>query len=178
MTIGHPFGILGPPPSKPRIFVSYHHGGDRQYYERLVAIFDSTYDVLHDHSVEREIDSDDSDYVIRRIRENFITGSSCTIVLVGSYTWQRRFVDWEIKATLDKGHGLIGVHLPNAPISSDNKIIVPYRLHDNVCSGYAVWLSWQDLIFYPSNLPQYIANANSRSKSLIANDRPKKHRNG
>src|SRR5712671_172295 len=30
-----------------------------------------------DNSVERRIDSDDVEYVMRRIRENYVTGSSC-----------------------------------------------------------------------------------------------------
>jgi len=49
---------------------------------------------------------------MRGIRENFITGTSCTIVLCGAQTHLRKYVHWEIKATLDKEHGLIGVNLP------------------------------------------------------------------
>ena len=99
-------------PAKRSIFVSYHHGGDRNYYDAFLRLFAETYQVIEDNSVERKIDSDDSDYVIRKIREEFITGSSCTVVLCGADTPNRKFVDWEIKATLDKEHGLIGVNLP------------------------------------------------------------------
>ena len=87
------------PPTKPRIFVSYHHAGDRGWYEFFAAYFCDTYDIFQDRSVSREIDSDNSEYVIRQIREEYITGTSCTIVLCGTETPRRKFVDWEIKAT-------------------------------------------------------------------------------
>jgi antiphage defense system Thoeris ThsB-like protein len=55
-------------PSRPRVFVSYHHHNDRSYYDQFVHLFEDTYDVLQDASVDREIDSDDAEYVIRNIR--------------------------------------------------------------------------------------------------------------
>src|SRR5947207_2002675 len=100
---------------KPRIFVSYHHGADRQYYDEFSRRFADSYDVCDDNSVARVIDSDNCEYVMRRIRERYLTGSSCTLVLCGAQTRWRKFVDWEIKATLDKQHGLIGVNLPTNP---------------------------------------------------------------
>ena len=110
------------------MFVSYHHGGDRAYYDAFSQLFDASYDVIQDNSVEREIDSDDAEYVIRRIREDFITGSSCTVVLCGTDTPKRKFVDWEIKATLDKEHGLIGINLPANPRLLNGNVTVPNRL--------------------------------------------------
>ena len=121
---------------KRKVFVSYHHHGDQAYYNAFSQSFHDTYDVITDNSLEREVDSDDVDYVMRRIRENYITGSSCTIVLVGKDTYLRKYVDWEIKATLDKQRSLIGVRLPTAPITAQNTVTVPDRLHDNVRSGY------------------------------------------
>jgi hypothetical protein len=66
---------------KRSIFVSYHHGGDRAYYDAFTRIFADAYQMVHDNSVEREIDSDNSEYVIQKIRDEHITGSSCTVVL-------------------------------------------------------------------------------------------------
>ena len=102
---------------KRKVFISYHHGCDQAYYDAFSKAFCDTYDVISDNSLEREIDSDDVEYVIQRIRNDYVTGSSCTIVLVGKDTWGRKYVDWEIKATLEKEHGLIGVVLPTVPIS-------------------------------------------------------------
>ena len=127
-------GVLGSGPRtqapvKHRVFVSYHHGGDQAYYNKFSQAFHDTYDVIYDTSLDRRLDGDNVDYVMRGIRENYITGSSCTIVLVGAKTWGRKYVDREIKATLDAGHGLIGVHLPTATRDQSTlKFIVPGRV--------------------------------------------------
>jgi hypothetical protein len=73
-------GLLSGLGIKRKVFVSYHHGGDRAYYDAFINAFSNTYDVIQDNSVERAVDRTNADYVIRRIRENYITGSSCTIV--------------------------------------------------------------------------------------------------
>lgn len=164
--------------TKRKVFVSYHHAGDQAYYDAFSKAFCDTYDVITDNSIEREIDSDDVDYVMRRIRENFISGSSCTIVLVGKDTWGRKYVDWEIKATLEKEHGLIGVSLPTAQKSAENKIIVPGRLHDNIVAGYALWKSWQQITANTQACTQLIEQANSRNKTLIINTHELRSRNG
>lgn len=157
---------------KRRIFVSYHHGGDREFYELFSNTFCGQFDVVHDNSPERRIDSDDAEYVLRRLRENHITGSSCTIVLVGRETWGRRYVDWEIEATLDKQHGLIGVPLPSLP----PHICVPERLLDNIQSGYALYVNWAQLTLSPTSLPDLIEQANARPKCRINNSRPRRYR--
>lgn len=162
---------------KRKIFVSYHHGNDRAYYEEFSRFFSSTYDVVQDNSVDRDIDSTNTDYIIRNIRENYITGTSCTIVLCGAHTPWRKFVDWEIKATLDKNHGLIGVNLPTNKIQQ-GKYIVPERLHDNVVSGYALWIQWSDLNAGPQYLVSKIEEANAKSSVLINNSRALRSRNG
>lgn len=162
---------------KRRIFVSFHHGNDKPYYDALSHWLSSSYDVVQDNSVIREIDSDNVEYVIRNIRENYITGTSCTIVLCGAQTPWRKFVDWEIKATLDKEHGLIGINLPtNLP--QQNKYVVPDRLVDNIASGYALWLQWTDLNAGAQFLVTKIEEANSRGRDLIRNTRDLRSRNG
>jgi hypothetical protein len=71
------------PSVKHKIFLSYHHGGDQTYYNHFSNTFHDYYDVIYDNSLEREVGSDNVDYVMQKIRENYITGSSCTIVFVG-----------------------------------------------------------------------------------------------
>ena len=161
-----------------KVFVSYHHHGDRGSYDSLSSVISSEYDVIQDNSVEREIDSDDSDYVIRRIREDYITGTSCTLVLCGADTCDRKFVDWEIKATLDAHHGLIGIALPTARLSADGCVVVPARLHDNIVSGFGVWTDWEQLFSGPLALKTVIEMATARRSSLIDNSRPLRRRNG
>lgn len=175
MQYGHLSGLAA---TKRKVFVSYHHGGDRAFYDAFMETFSNTYDVIHDNSVGRAIDSSNTEYVIRKIRENYITGSSCTIVLCGPGTPQRKFVDWEIKATLDKQHGLIGVNLPTNPMNQNNKFIVPDRLHDNIQSGYAIWVDWTSFTNNTQSVQHYIELANSSSSSFINNSRPLKYSNG
>lgn len=160
-----------------RVFVSYHHAEDQAYYNAFSETFHDTHELISDTSLERAIDSDDVDYVLRRIREKFITGSSCTVVLVGNSTWGRKYVDWEIDATLQKEHGLIGVLLPTALPNIDGKYQVPPRLHDNITSGYAVWTSWAEITSGSRTLVDLIETANAKSSLLINNTRPRRQRN-
>lgn len=166
------------PPVRRRIFVSYHHHRDQAYYNEFSRIFSASYETVYDNSLDREIDSDNVEYVMRNIRENYIEGTSCTIVLCGAQTPWRKYVDWEIKATLDKEHGLIGINLPSNPLNRDGKYLVPYRLHDNIISGYALWITWQDLGGGAVYLRSQIEAANDRAKSLIDNSQPMRQRNG
>lgn len=163
-------------PVKHKIFVSFYHAGDQAYYDSFSRSFHDTYEVVTDNSLERAIDSDDADYVMRRIREKHIKGTSCTIVLVGEHTHGRKYVDWEIKATLDKEHALIGVQLPSCPVNA-GKVNVPARLNDNINSGYALWLSWKDATKSPQKLQQYVAAAKEKSSTLIVNNRARRERN-
>lgn len=55
---------------KRSIFVSYHHHGDKAYYDAFSNLLADTYGIIQDNSVEREIDSNDAEYVIRKIRES------------------------------------------------------------------------------------------------------------
>jgi hypothetical protein len=165
-------------PSRRKIFISYHHGGDQYYYNGFSQVLESNYDVVFDNSLEREIDSDNVDYVIQRIRDNYISGSSCTIVLCGRETPWRKYVDWEIKATLDMQHGLVAINLPTNLINANRTFRVPDRLHDNIQSGYAVWTDWQTAAQNAISARHLIEQAVGRSTSLIAANRPMMSRNG
>jgi len=178
--VASPLSFLGPAAAaKPRIFVSYHHGGDRLYYDEFSRVFADTYEVCHDNSVERVIDSDNPEYVMRLIRENYLTGSSCTVVLCGAQTRWRKFVDWEIKATLDKRHGLVGVILPtNRPDIFGGKH-VPDRFKENMDSGFALCVEWDALMTGgPNLLRRYLHLARLAPSSLISNEAKLRRRNG
>ena len=164
--------------AKREIFISYHHGKDQAYYDVLTKTFAESYEVIYDNSLERMIDSEDHDYVLQRIREKYITGSSCTIVLCGLETPWRKYVDWEIKATLDKEHGLIGVNLPTNRQNASGRFQVPDRLYDNIAVGYALWLQWADLQLGPAFFKARIEEANQKPRQLIKNDRSMRGRNG
>jgi hypothetical protein len=94
------------------------------------------------------VDSTDPEYIKRRIREDYLTDSTVTIVLLGRCTWSRKFVDWEISSSLrddsiNKRSGLLAMPLP----SMNNNSVLPARIKDNWVEGdpassYAVYASY------------------------------------
>ena len=165
------------PKVKRKTFVSYHHGGDQCYYDRLSSVFHDGYEVISDRSLDWARDSDDPDYILRYIRERHITGSSTIIVLCGLETPKRKYVDWEIEAALRQETAVVGIKLPSVPIVGEgcNK---PARLQDNIDSRYAKWDWWENIIDNPDRLLQLIEDANTSSKRLIRNGRARMHKNG
>ncbi len=173
-------GLLPSVATRHKIFVSYQHATDQYYYNEFSRVFHDTHECVYDNSLDDAIDSDDHSYIKQIIRDDFITGTSCTVVLVGPTTYQRKHVDWEIKATLDKGHGLIGIQLPNVIPNYLNRVTVPERLNANINSGYALWqgFNWYNLIANPALLNQLVQTAADRDKSLIVNPKEIKKQNG
>lgn len=170
-------GLLGSTSlTRRKVFVSYHHGGDQTYYDTFSQHFHDQYEAVFDNSLDRRVDSDDVRYVMQRIRDTCITGTSCTVVLIGAQTHERKYVDWEIKATLDKQHGLIGIVLPNHNKTTDGKIIVPDRFHHNFSTGYAIFEHWENLT--AQRLMAMVNAAANKSKTLINNSMDMKQRNG
>ncbi len=107
------------------IFLSFHQADEIEaniWCRRFGDYFNEIRTLgLHEHGDEyaEHIKSGDTDYVMRCIREDEIAGTSCTVVLIGKCTWARRYIDWEVAATLrnftDSARGgLIGVQLPSA----------------------------------------------------------------
>jgi MTH538 TIR-like domain (DUF1863) len=159
-----------------KVFVSYHHGGDQAYYDEFSRYFHDQYEAIRDNSLERLIQSDNTEYVMQQIRDKYITGTSCTVILIGAQSHQRKYLDWEIKATLDKCHGLIGIVLPTHVKNPAGEIVVPDRFLDNHKSGYAVWSHWNGLT--AQGLTQLIDSAIAKSQWQIDNSRPLRQRNG
>lgn len=163
--------------TKRKVFISYHHRGDQGWFDRFTQFYAEQYEIFYDNSLDGRIRSDDPEYVNRAIREEYIAGSSTTIVLCGAETWKRKYVDWEIHSTLHHNHALLGIALPTSVRSNQGGIIVPNRLHDNIQSGFAHWVSpWPS---DPNALRSAIEAAIklSQETTTIRNDRPKMERN-
>lgn len=96
------------------------------------------------------IDSDDTDYVMRRIRELYLKDSTVTIVLMGKCTWARRYVDWEIQASLRSGetvtpNGLLGIKLPSYPKRGGqfpSRLNLNLKQTDDQEDCYARWIEY------------------------------------
>lgn len=127
-----------------KVFVA-HHGNDND----AVAEFVSRFDDLEDSFIKRAIlmpddviKSKDDEYVIRQIREKFLSDTTVTLVMIGRCTWSRQFVDWEVQASLrqpagGKPNGLLAVLL-EAGATEGN---LPARVKTNVATGYAKFYS-------------------------------------
>ena len=110
------------PKEKRKIFISFHHGDENEvksfverWAEKEKVFIPKALGVSNDD--DDFIDSDNPEYVMSQIRKKYLQDSTVTIILIGSCTHSRRYVDWEIKTSLRQGllytpNGLIGILLP------------------------------------------------------------------
>lgn len=116
------------------------------------------------------IDSTNTDYVMKRIRELYLKDSTVTIVLIGKCTWARRFVDWEVQASLRNPsdgypNGLVAIQL------WESYTTLPNRVQLNVDSGYSRFYKKPSSSNVLENIIDEAWNARSNSQNLIANPR-------
>ena len=163
-----------------KVFISYHHD-DQDEVVDFVETFDRERQVFIARALGTDmnqdvIDSTDTDYVMRRIRELYLVDSTVTIVLIGQCTWARRYVDWEIQASLRHGEtitprGLIGIVLSSA----GKKPVAPERLRINLNSdttdGYARWYYYPQRKDTLSNWIDDAYKARTSRADLISNPR-------
>lgn len=130
-----------------RVFISYHHD-DQDEVESFIETFDYERKVFITRGLgigmEQDIiDSTDTDYVMRRIRELYFKDSTVTLLLIGKCTWARRYVDWEIQASLRHGeivtpNGLLGIKLPRYKKSGyPNRLNLNLKQPDTQADYYA-----------------------------------------
>ena len=132
-----------------KCFVSYHVA-DMDEVESFIDDYGSSF-IARCVGVTEEsdfVDSTDEEYIKRRIREDYLTDSTVTIVLLGKCTWSRKFVDWEISSSLrndsnNKRSGLLVIPLP----SMKNSAKLPDRVEDNwtendAANSYALYKSY------------------------------------
>ncbi len=137
-----------------KCFISYHHA-DQDEVDDFVSTFDHDRDVFIARGLGQEmsqdiINSDDVTYVMRRISELYLKDSTVTIVLMGKCTWARRYVDWEIQASLRQGqtvppNGLLGIKLPSYPASSGQypgRFNLNLKQSDDQEDCYARWIEY------------------------------------
>lgn len=121
--------------SRHKVFVSYH-AADTDEVEQFLEDFGTEF-IAKTVGVTDEddfIDSQDTGYIMDRIRTKYLGDSSVTLVLVGSCTWARRYVDWEVYSSLrsskhSKVNGLLAVQLPSVSGSTPT---LQARVSDNV----------------------------------------------
>ena len=122
-----------------KVFVSHYKGDVNEvdafidYFANIQGVF--TPYVLGANDNDDFINSTNTDYVMSAIRNKYLKDTTVTIVLVGSCTHSRRYIDWEIKSSLTQGqtlpNGLIGILLQ----SQGNSAYLPPRFKINWCRG-------------------------------------------
>ena len=132
-----------------KVFVSYHHANDQYYREYFEGLFSNYHDILVSKSVQiGDINLNiQTDTIRQKIRDEYLRDSTVTVVLIGSETWKRKHVDWEIGASIrstqfNPRSGLLDILLPSYPRPYNapdkyNHFTIPPRLHDNIQIGFS-----------------------------------------
>jgi hypothetical protein len=147
-----------------KVFVSYHHANDQDYRNEFERLFADVFDIMISKSVQiGDIDpSLKSDTIRQIIRDEYLRDSTVTVVLVGTQTWQRKHVDWEIASsirdtTLNSRSGLLGIFLPSFPLKNEyDEYTIPPRLYYNHKNGYAQIYTWDT---NPTKVQEWIHEA-------------------
>lgn len=135
MTSSSIFGSI-----KRNVFISYFHA-DQVEVDQFVRDFAHSLNIFTPQMLNSGqsfgsdiINSTNPSYVMQTIRDRHFGHSTVTIVLIGKCTHSRRYIDWEIKASLQKGglsgrdpHGLIAITLP----STNGRAHLPERFQCN-----------------------------------------------
>lgn len=148
-----------------KVFISYHHA-DADEIRHFVAAFDHAADSFIARGIGAGmagdiIDSTDTDYVMSRIRQEYLRDSSITLAMIGNCTWSRRYVDWELQASLRSGttvtpNGVLGIKLPSYsgsdyPDRLNKNLLAPGQqgiLADCYARVYDMPTSVEQLVFY------------------------------
>lgn len=97
---------------------------DKSFKEEIQKWCDRDKVDMIDKSLDTPINSENEDYIMRKIREEYLSDSTVTIFLIGDHSsedlgWdEQRFIKRELQASLYNGegntrNGILGVVLPN-----------------------------------------------------------------
>jgi hypothetical protein len=76
---------------------------------------------------------------IHKLIDGALEGTSVTVVLIGAQTAYRRYVSYEIRQSIARGNGLLGIHIdgiPNQKGDTDDRGEVPKLLSDAGAPSY------------------------------------------
>lgn len=127
--------------AKRRIFISFDHDDAAQVngFIGLREILDG-FD-FYNHKLDRRVQSSDSEYIARVIREEYIQPASVCVVLIGNNTANSPWVKWELAECLKQGMGILGIRL------KDTTGPIPQGIPSNAVGGwdpskFPAWIEW------------------------------------
>lgn len=123
---------------------------DEEYKKVIQSWADNNKVDMIDKSLNAPIDSDDEDYIMRKIREDYLSDSTVTIFLIGTRSsevlgWEeQKYIKRELQASLYDGegntrNGILGVVLPNM---YDDIFKGNYRC--SICENNHNWVAIND----------------------------------
>jgi phage tail protein X len=163
---------------KPKLYIGYDHYADGPYFEGFRRLYGSLYEPIRDNSLAREIDGDDAEDFLRQAKDGAMQGCAAAVILCGARTHLGKFVDWEIKAALDRKLSLIGIILPTNPGEAEGKPWLPQRLQANFDGGFAVLCRWQELASTQVDFGTRFRFALAQPTHRIDNSLPLRSHNG
>ncbi len=121
-----------------------------------------------DKSLDTPINSENEDYIMRKIREEYLSDSTVTIFLIGEHSsedlgWgEQRFIKRELQASLYNGesntrNGILGVVLPNM---YDKIFKGSYTC--STCSGCHNWVALENSTVIKEFWKNYYLNNHGR----------------
>src|SRR5438309_4594131 len=96
-----------------RVFFSFHYKRDvwRASIVRNSAVIEGTSAAGFSDASLWEEAKKEGDAAIQRLINNGLSGTSVTVVLIGTQTASRRWVTYEIRKSIERGNGLLGVRI-------------------------------------------------------------------
>lgn len=92
------------------VFYSFHYAVDAWRVSQIRNI-----GALHDNPAIRDNDWEavtrGGDPAIENWIDGQLIGTTCTVVLIGAYTANRKWINYEIKKSWERGNGVLGVYI-------------------------------------------------------------------
>jgi hypothetical protein len=139
-----------------KVFISYYHADD-QFYKNEIAKWNEIYNLFDDYSVN-DGDIDDTyltDEAIRvKIRDEYIKDATVLVLLCGSNTKYRKYIDWELHAAMydTEKNPKMGILVVNLPSCRNNIRAVEDREKEIVAPN-AKWTTFTKRSEYESAYP-------------------------
>lgn len=131
-----------------RVFFSFHYQRDiwrANVVRKSNVVIGSAAAGFHDASLWEEAKKK-GDAAIKKMIDDALQNTTVTVVLIGAKTAGRKYINYEIEKSVERGNGVIGIHVHNIKDSGgniDEKGEVPRKL---VQGGYSVYVWPNDAV--------------------------------
>lgn len=115
-----------------KVFLSFDYDDIQQVRGLKLLNKNPNYELeFYDESLDVAIDSDDANYVKRKIAEK-ISRSSITVCLIGENTYKRKWVCWELSKSDEAGNKIIAMAFKGI-----NSAVLPKIIKEKKLTFYA-----------------------------------------